>query len=69
MVPRRITRRMASLSVAAVLGVIGAAMWRVGAVRRRASRQVAWGRLWPRPDGSVRSFGEVWDHPDPSAAA
>jgi hypothetical protein len=32
--------------------------------RWSASRQLATGDLWPRPDGSYPSFGVVWDYTD-----
>ena len=55
---------MRRLVVAAAFGAVGSVVWVVGALRLNAARPVAWAPLWPRPDGSVRSFGEVWDHPD-----
>jgi hypothetical protein len=52
------------LIVLAAVGTFGAAALVVGSVRRDALRAEAWAPLWPRPDGSVRSYGEVWDLPD-----
>jgi hypothetical protein len=64
-----ITRTIRSLGVAALLCSIGAVAWVVGTMRREAATRVVWAPLWPRADGSVRSFGEVWDHPEPSEMA
>jgi hypothetical protein len=61
----QLTRTIRSLGVAVVVCAIGATAWVVGTIRRDAATHVAWAPLWPRPDGSVRSFGEVWDHPEP----
>ena len=57
-------RMLRPVMIAAALGGMGAAAWVAGALRRRGSAsRVAWATLWPRPDGSVSSFGEVWDFP------
>jgi hypothetical protein len=46
-----------------VVGTIAAILWVLETVRRNGERNRARGHLWPRHDGSVRSYGEVWDHP------
>lgn len=51
------------LVVPGTLAGIGVVVWFIGPRRREPARGVAWAPLWPRPDGSLRSFGEVWDHP------
>ena len=61
----RITRTTRSLGVAALVCAIGAVAWVFTTLRRETPEHIAWTPLWPRPDGSVRSFGEVWDHPEP----
>jgi hypothetical protein len=58
------------LLVPGTVAAIGAALWFIGSGRRETAPGVAWAPLWPRPDGNVRSYGEVWDHPqlrDPDA--
>jgi len=55
-----------------VVGTLAAILWALETVRRDAERDCVRANLWPRPDGSVRSYGEVWDHPapiDPATAA
>jgi hypothetical protein len=42
-------------------GATVALLWVIEAVRRNAGPDRAGAPLWPRPDGSVRSYGEVWD--------
>jgi hypothetical protein len=54
---------MRRLMIPGTLAAIGAAVWFIGSGRRDPARDIAWAPLWPRSDGSVRSFGEVWDHP------
>ena len=54
-----------SLIVATVFALVGAVVWTLGSIRREATRQVVRTALWPRPDGSVRSYGEVWDYASP----
>ena len=49
----------------AAMSLVGVFCLIVGSIRRAVPPEVAWAPLWPRPDGSVRSFGEVWDHPEP----
>lgn len=62
------TRRLVGPAlVAMTLGIIGTLCWLIGPLRRGMTRSVVLAPLWPRPDGSVRSYGEVWDHPDPVA--
>jgi hypothetical protein len=52
---------MGRLIAGAAIGSFAAVVWVVEIVRRNAGRDVARAPLWPRPDGSVQSFGEVWD--------
>ena len=51
------------LALAGAVAAIGASLWFIGSGRREPAPRIAWAPLWPRPDGSVQSFGEVWDHP------
>lgn len=44
------------------VGIVAALLWVIEFIRRDAERSRAGADLWPRPDGSVRSYGEVWDH-------
>ena len=48
-------------AIGIALGAIATMFWMIESVRRRAEPRTASARLWPRPDGSVRSFGEVWE--------
>lgn len=58
------------LLLGACVGIVAALLWVIEFIRRDAERNRVDGHLWPRPDGSVRSFGEVWDHPShPEGAA
>ena len=59
---RRIVR---PVLVALILGIGGALVWSIGLTRRAVPGDAVWTSLWPRPDGSIRSYGEVWDLPGP----
>ena len=54
---------MGRLVAGAAIGSVAAVVWALEMVRRHAARHVARAPLWPGPDGSVQSFGEVWDIP------
>jgi hypothetical protein len=49
------------LGIGAAIGFLATLALVIGRVRVQAGRKVAAANLWPRPDGSTRSFGEVWD--------
>lgn len=62
---------MRGFVIGIVVGTVAAVLWALEIVRRNGERDRVRGHLWPRPDGSARSYGEVWDHPappDPTAA-
>ena len=54
---------MRGLLLGVGVGTVAALLWVIEFVRHDGERSRAGGHLWPRPDGSVRSYGEVWDHP------
>ena len=54
---------MRHLMIGAAIGSMEAILVVIESVRRESTRTAARAPLWPRPDGSVRSFGEVWDIP------
>ena len=56
---------MRAFVIGIAVGAGAAVLWVLETVRRNAERQRAKAKLWPRPDGSVRSYGEVWDHAQP----
>jgi hypothetical protein len=45
------------------VGAFGGLLWMIEMVRRSTERDRVAGQLWPRPDGSFRSYGAVWDIP------
>ena len=62
---------MRGFVIGIVVGTLAAVVWALETVRRNGERDRVRGKLWPRPDGSARSYGEVWDHSapvDPAAA-
>ena len=63
-----IRRLVRPVIVAVVLGIAWALLWSIGLPRRAMPADAVWTSLWPRPDGSICSYGEVWDHPDPAIA-
>jgi len=54
---------MRAFGIGISVGVIAALLWVIESARRAASADRAGASLWPRPDGSARSYGEVWDIP------
>lgn len=56
---------MRAFAIGIAVGTTATVLWVLETVRRNAERDRVKARLWPRPDGSVRSYGEVWDHPAP----
>jgi hypothetical protein len=65
--PVEVRLAMTRWLVAAVIAMVAAAAWIIGAKFREAGEELATASLWPRPDGSERSFGLVWDFPDAAA--
>jgi hypothetical protein len=53
-------------AIGIVVGTLAVLVAALEIVRRNAERDRVRAALWPRPDGSARSYGEVWDHPTPS---
>ena len=51
------------LLIGGAIGLMAAILLVIESVRRESSNAPARAPLWPRPDGSIRSFGEVWDIP------
>jgi len=54
---------MRHLIIGAAIGSMAAILVVIESVRRESTRAAPRAPLWPRPDGSIRSFGEVWDIP------
>ena len=57
-------RRLILAAAVGVLGAVGAAFLFLASVHKGGLREEVWAPSWPRQDGSVRSYGEVWDHLD-----
>jgi len=55
---------MRNLIVAASIALIAAAVVIGRRLLADAEEELAIAPLWPRPDGSFRSFGEIWDWTD-----
>jgi hypothetical protein len=58
---------MRGLMLGVGIGVVAALLWVIEVIRRDGERRKVAGHLWPRPDGSARSYGEVWDHSTPAS--
>ncbi len=55
---------MRNLIVAASIALIAAAVVIGRWLLADAEAELAMAPLWPRPDGSFHSFGEIWDWTD-----
>ncbi len=56
---------MRAFVIGIAVGTSATVLWVLEAVRRNAERNRAKTKPGPRPDGGVRSYGEVWDHNAP----
>ena len=57
------TEAIRGLILGFAVATFAAMLLLIESVRRKADRDRVRGHLWPRPDGTARSYGEVWDHP------